>query len=50
MPYRMRNVCICGRHNACGTPELPLVPLAEASSGTFASTDTVDALAISDWV
>jgi hypothetical protein len=44
----MRNVCICGRHSACGTPELPLVPLADASSGTFASTELVELLAISD--
>ena len=32
----MRNVCICGRHNACGAPEL--FPLAEASFGTLTST------------
>jgi hypothetical protein len=28
-------------------PELPLVPLAEASSGTFASTELAEELAIS---
>jgi hypothetical protein len=35
----MRNVCICGRHNACGAPVL--LPLAEASCGTFTSTDVL---------